>query len=816
MKILLLVFSCSLSALAFEVTLSRVFAVSLGYHFSFMIVSIAMLGIAAAGTAIALFPRLGRPESVPFHALALGTAVSFCYLAANLVPFDPARLAWSPFHLLLLGVYYPVLSLPFFFSGLVIAGTLSSAGERANLVYGMDLLGAGTGSLAVLGALSALPPERAVLALSIIVLGASSIALPRRLRAIPLAPACLGAAVFLGLPGLAETRIPPFRELPAALQYPGASHLGTVHGPFSRLDIIDSPAVRLAPGLSLRYREALPEQIGLAIDGGVIETVTAPGDEKLLEFLDWMPAALPWHLAPPGPALVLDPGGGLPLLAAHYREREVFAVEGNPLLLRVMRRELAGFSGALHGSNTEAGLGRAWLARTGKKFALVDISLLGASPAGRFGIAEDYRFTVEAFRTYLDGLSPDGLLAVNLYLQPPARTELRMVATIAEALGESGAGNPAAHLAVIRSWGMMTIVAGRQELDRARVERIREFARERWFDPVLLPGAKGPRESGSFVETADGALGEGVNIMAGGPGRREFLARYPFDVSPVRDDSPFFHYYFRLDRLGDTWRLMDRRWNHFVEQGLVLPPIMLQALLAGGFLIVLPALAGKKRGRRRSPGAGEGRGFIFYFACLGAGYMFVFTTLVQKMVLPFEHAPLALASVLASTLLGSGTGSVLGHRFPALRNPAATLPVALAALAYGRFSGTFAEAAALLPLPLRIPALFIFLLPLTVFMGIPFPAGLNRLKGRPDLIAWAWAANGGFSVMAPPAAVMTAMAFGFRAVLWCGAAAYLGAFLASRSPWPGRYAKRPGQERLKPIPAPGPSTARSAPPSAPS
>ena len=50
------------AALAFEITLTRLFSVTQWYHFAFLAVSVALLGYGASGTALSLFPRwVGRP-----------------------------------------------------------------------------------------------------------------------------------------------------------------------------------------------------------------------------------------------------------------------------------------------------------------------------------------------------------------------------------------------------------------------------------------------------------------------------------------------------------------------------------------------------------------------------------------------------------------------------------------------------------------------------------------------------------------------------------------------------------------------------------
>src|SRR5512147_1086009 len=105
-KIPPVIFLTSCASLAYEVALTRIFSISLWYHFAFMIISIAMLGFAASGTALSLFPRLREIDNLPLYALLLGGAIPASYLLANRVPFDPVRLGWESVQFLYIGCYY--------------------------------------------------------------------------------------------------------------------------------------------------------------------------------------------------------------------------------------------------------------------------------------------------------------------------------------------------------------------------------------------------------------------------------------------------------------------------------------------------------------------------------------------------------------------------------------------------------------------------------------------------------------------------------------------------------------------------------------
>lgn len=774
-KILPVIFLCSSASLAFEVLLTRIFSISLWYHFAFMILSIAMLGFAASGTTLALFPRLASLSRAGWYALALGVAMGAAYLTANRIPLDPVRLSWDKSQLLYIALYYLVLAIPFLITGLLIATAFTVASAQSGLLYGADLLGAGLGSIAVLILMNGTPPERAVFIISIPPLVAAWLVGGRRLKAAALLLAGIGLAFLVATPQFARPRISEYKGLESALRYPGARHLKTWHSPFSRVDSFQSPAARFAPGLGLGYLDPLPPQIGLSVDAGSLSAVTAADDERKLAFLDHLPAALPYAVGKRGNVLLLDPRGGLhAMLAARNGAERTVKVEGNPDLLRAVKEEYGRFSGGIYDTATRSGLGRSWLRGSRERFDLIDLSLLGVEPSGSFGIAEEYRYTVEAFREYLAHLGPDGLLSLNLYIIPPPRQELRLLATIATALEGMGL-SPARHVAAVRSWGTVCIIVKRSPLTGGDITAIRGFAEKNRFDLAWLPGLTAAG-SNVHVRMPSTDYFEAFRDILDPAARRRFTEKYLFDITPVGDDAPFFHYYLKLGNMGETYRVMGRKWLFFLEEGYILPAVFVQGALISLALVSLPAIAGRRWPRAGGRGRG-GRWFIPYFALLGIGYMFVEIILIQKLILPLEAPPYAVATVLAALLVSSGAGSLLGERLPWLRGPATPCAISIMLLAYLPLLPR--TTAPLLPFPLwaRVMLVFLLLVPPGLLMGIPFPGGLKVLGKRDaSLIPWAWAINGCCSVLAPPLAVMCAMGIGFGGVLALAAIAY---FLAS-------------------------------------
>lgn len=774
-KIPLAILLCSLASLAFEVLLTRIFSITLWYHFAFMVISIAMLGFAASGTILAIYPGLKRLDFIGWYTLALGVAMPTGFLLANLVAFDPVRLVWQRWEILNILLTYLCLALPFLCAGLVIATAFSLENQRVGLLYGADMLGAGIGSLGILMLMGLVPPEQGIFSISLVAVATACIVGNRQLRIVALPFGGIILALLIIQPAFSRPRLSPYKGLAAALQYPGAEHLRTWHTAFARIDIFKSPAVRYAPGLSLRYQKRLPEQIGISIDGGEVHAVTSVAKPTELDFLEYLPAALPYALGPRRDVLILDPKGGLPLLTARRHGAEhISSVESVSALERIIREEMHVFSGDIYSHESRVGLGRSWLAGTSRIFDLIDISLQGTEPSGAFGISEDYRFTVEAFREYLEHLTGNGVLAVNLFIIPPPRSELRILATLATALEEMGVRETGKHLAVIRSWGTITILAKNKPFTPPEVAAVRSFAQERRFDLIWLIGATA-EESNVYVRTRDFDYFKAFSAIISPMERDVFLSGYLFDVRPVRDDAPFFSYFLRFSRISETYRAMGSKWQYFLDEGYILPFVLVQAVVISILLLALPAVSGK------GVGGASWKGFLPYFALLGVAYMFVEVALIQKLILPLENPPVAVAVVLASLLISSGTGSLLSHRYPKLAQPGIILVLALLMVLCALILPYLFTITSTWPLSIKGAFLCLIIAIPGLLMGIPFPAGL-KLLGQTDqaLIPWAWTVNGIFSVLAPLLAVMTAMVLGYSGVLLMGAAAYLLAFLILR------------------------------------
>jgi len=212
-----LIFLASMASLAFEVLLTRVFSITIWYHFAFMVISIAMLGFAASGTILALYPGLKRLDRIGWYTLALGAAMPIGFLLANLVAFDPVRLSWERWELLNILLTYLCLALPFFCTGLVIATAFSVETQRAGQLYGADMVGAGIGSLGILLLMRSVPPEQGIFVISLAVVAAACMVGDRRIRMAAFFPGGAILALLYIQPGFSHPRMSKYKGLEAAL-----------------------------------------------------------------------------------------------------------------------------------------------------------------------------------------------------------------------------------------------------------------------------------------------------------------------------------------------------------------------------------------------------------------------------------------------------------------------------------------------------------------------------------------------------------------------------------------------------------------------
>src|SRR5215469_8959063 len=180
MTLLVAVWLLSAAVIAYEILLTRLFAIALWHHFAYMIISLALLGYGASGTFLVLVRHRALARfAVSFAALAVsfGVAAIGCYALAWRLPFNPLEVIWDWRQQLYLAAMYLLLALPFFAAASAIGLSLAAWPAHIGALYRADLTGAGTGALGIVRAMFALPPEDCLRVIAVVAFGAALFAL---------------------------------------------------------------------------------------------------------------------------------------------------------------------------------------------------------------------------------------------------------------------------------------------------------------------------------------------------------------------------------------------------------------------------------------------------------------------------------------------------------------------------------------------------------------------------------------------------------------------------------------------------------------
>jgi hypothetical protein len=739
------------TTLAFQVALTRVLASALAYHFSFLAISIALLGTGAG--ALLLYVRPAWFERAPLtDALAVTSAIYAALLAITpivLVELDLRDTnGFDTRFVLSFAAMCAVTTLPALAAGIVVALAIKGYAAHIGRVYAFDLVGAGVGALAIVPVLwvEEAPKVLAWLGVAaavaaLLFAGRSGLLRSRRL----VVGAALVPLVLVGLSsqtGLLELRPP---------QEPAGSTriVGDVWTPLTRV----TGYVGAGDAFNLVLYDRVYAPVPVVRDGAV------PGWRDL----SLGPQSIAYRVAGDGRALVIGGGGGRDIYNALSEGREVDVIEINDGIRRIVDENMGEVSGqpySREGVRTSIGDGRSILSRRDERYGVIHIGFtdtLSASSAQGFALTENSLYTIEAFDEYFDHLAPGGVLAVTRLRRLVGDEAIRATVLTLEALEDRGIAEPERHVVVLRGNDIFgeefgTILARLEPFTDDELDEIRALAAERGTGVAFAPG--GP----FYEEWADLA-------RADGPGA--FCRDYPLDVCAPTDDQPFF---FNMKRLGDIGDRQDRTGYIFDVD----PIDML--LLTLGVLTVLSLVAyvlplALTRHERDRPTLGS----LLYFAAIGFGFLILEIVLVQRLVLFLGFPTYALSVVLFALLVSSGIGAWLSSR---VREPRRLLPIVLGAVVALITISAFvlpalSSAAIDQPFGARVLIAVVVIAPVGVALGVPMPLGLQRFTAlHPRGIAYAWGVNGVASVLASVLGVTIALFAGFTFASFVAAGCY--------------------------------------------
>jgi hypothetical protein len=753
------------ATLLLELSLTRIFSVVLYYHFAFLAISIALFGLGAGGVfsyLVAdwkgnLFLKLGRLS-------AINSALVVAALGA--VVWQKADLTTPR-----LMIIYFAAAAPFFVCGIIVSLAISAGLERIERVYFFDLLGAAGGCLLLVPLLGQVGgPNTALVAAMLFAaaaaiwhnMGGSSVG---RVLSVALGLGMLGLIFVDAKTGILDLRYAKGQQLGREffVKWNDFSRIGVApeNGSGAPTIFIDADASTAIANFDFQHLSER-ERRDLLFQG--------PG--------------LPYSVLPGAKSLIIGPGGGWDVARAITGgSSDITAVEINPLIANdVMRKRFPELSRRLY-FRPELRLivedGRSFVRRSSEQYQVIQATLVdtwASTAAGAFALSENNLYTTDAFSDYLSHLTPDGFLAFTRWGFDPPRESLRLISLGMTALAKLGESGAAGHFIVAREgsvegWGAKdTVLISRKPFTADAIARARQTMAQGGMQAVYMPDE---RIANPFTELLHSANPE------------EFYRNYPFDVSPVGDNRPFFFYTVQPRDLwafvtGASTASADYKINRAV-------PLLfgLMAVSAGATLILLalpPLLLRTRLPRKRGV-----MWFLLYFICIGAGYILIEVALIQKFVLFLGHPTKALTVVIFSMLLSSGLGSFASRRL--LGRSGAKLSATLLAV----FAVVALIAAVVTPLlsggvgwpmPAKIAVTVLLIFPAGFLMGMPFPVGLARLdEWQHSSVRWAWSLNAASSIMGSAGAIACAIYFGLIQTLLIGGGLYLLALVVLRTSW---------------------------------
>jgi hypothetical protein len=811
------IFFISFTAIGWQLALMRCLLVSRYHHFSFLVISCALLGFGAGGVVLSLgaswFTQHSR-QIIRWGVLCFGLCVPLCFRLGELLPlnvyFAPhtvvSAIGWW-------GVFWLIHGIPFLLAGILIGGALMVAGPDAHRVYAWNLVGSAAGALGMVFLMDHLPanvlmvPVAAAVLLSGLWLGEGFRTPQDRLYAASLALGLLGMGLIwvFGAERLFPLHIDQYKPLAQVhrLECQGsATRLATFHSARGRLDLYTSPTFHTM--LSLSPSEMPPRMHMLLRDGFEIGSILSIEKIERARFLHGTLAALPYKLIQPGRVLILGETGGHHIWLARMSQAEsIVVVQPDRNIIEALRRYGSSVldDPRIHVITSEP---RAYLDTAPETFDVVHLAALEgflAGTAGIGGLREDYLATVEGFRKCLDVLTDRGLVSIVRGIQEPERDNIKIAATWIESLEQRSVNRPGDHLLVARDELAVSTLASKAPLRSEVIEEFRAAARNMSWETEWFPGIE-PEET-NRIHVLPGPPSSAVSwyyhamVALLSSGREDFFRNWIAHIRPATDDRPFFSDFFRTSSIGRLREAFGPMWATRSEMGFLVLVWSTGMTLAFAVVLLLAPLL--LFGRGRAKGTGPIRFCVVtYFGLLGTGFMCVEMSLIQLFTRFLGDPVLAAALVVAGLLFCAGLGSMVQPRVTRAMPLGAfgvAVAVALAIVLYAKGLPRLFESGAMLAGTWKNAVGLVVLAPLAALMGMLFPWGLSTLQREAaPAIPLAWAVNGFASVVSASVAVVLAMTLGFSALLGCAAAAYglagVGSLLLAQVSWESRLSSQ--------------------------
>jgi hypothetical protein len=743
------IFLVALSGLVLEVSITRIFSAAIWYHFAFVAVSVALVGLGASGLVVQY--RVNKLKGKWAENLTI-------YSAWGITVFIPITL--FVMHALASQVIYLPLfmilfSVPFFLVGIIISAAFNAFASVAGRLYAADLIGASVGALLVVlflvltggegatlivGLISAMGgtifsriaknPKKTVMSLMFIAFAISLIFLNHvtQIFAIPTDPTAQ-------------------KDLPIYLRdHPGSKIVKTEWNSFSRIDVVEGGT----------GGEGLVAKV--FIDGGAGTNIISwdGNTESRQELSTWM-QYLPFKMMQDPKVLVIGSGGGRDVVASLVSgSKDITSVEINPIIYETVKSygDRAGNVYSHEYVRSYVDEGRSFITRSSEKYDIIYVPFVdtwASVSSGGLSVSENFLYTLEGFQQYYDHLAERGkIVTVRWLIDAP-----RFITTYAKLLEQNGIPEDQLHRHLIMVTSdsythdptVTMVIFSKSPFTDEEIRFLSQSFSQYNYKPILVPGQV-------MREPYSALLRGQVNLD-------QFYDMFETKVYPVTDDNPYFLSF-------------EKPLPRAVE-------VLLYASIGIVAIFLLVPFAWIRRRREKEVDAKKSEigiaTMIPYFAALGVGFILIELALLQKLILLMGNPTMTFALLLFTLLMSSGAGSLLSSRIA--KNNMKNLVFVIGGIAglgilYVLFLTPIIYSTIAEPFEVKAAVSIAILAPIGFLMGMPLPTGMRLLKvHRPDYIPWMWAVNGAFSVLGAVLAIALGIMYGSSLAMVLGILIYL-------------------------------------------
>ncbi len=795
-----MIFFTSVALLGYEITFTRVFSFAQWHNLSSVIITMALLGFGASGTAVTLLRRfIVKKYSSVLMALSLFFPLFMVsgFIISTALPLNPYELSFSIKQIFYITIYFLLMCLPFFAGSCVICILFMKNPPSA--AYAVNLIGSAAGAaISILFSYHEHPYRimDVMILISLIPLLIISFTSGKKYFIPAMIAACFIATSSVILSSKQEFRkVSQYKPVSGALNLPGAKIIYEGYSPLSVVQVLEAEGLRTTAGLSLASPHQVPVQRVIFFDGDSPEPVSPfNGDLSSVNYIRYLASWLPYYLksrANGERVLIIGAGGGEPLLKAIIAGfNKIDAVEINSRVIAMMKMNNANYSGGIFLRknvtiyNEE---GRSFARKSKQEYDLIDIPMLDAfnsAASGVYALNESYLYTIESFSDFYQRLSPRGILSVTRWITTPPRDSLKIFNMAVTFLKKINVSNVEGRIIAVRSLQTVTILISKTPFTGDDITRVKRFCNGRLFEILYYPGIK-QGETEYFIRERGTPLGELFAELLSSKSEN-FIESFESDISAPEDNRPYFYNFFKpaflkyIIKFGPG-QIPVTEWGY-----LLLIIILIPVTVISFISILLPVFKLGKRGEVQS-------GWIIpYFSLIAAGFFFIEMPLIQKMILFLGSPVLSLSVIISSLLFFSGIGSFFSDRIFNTEGGVMKTVIIICGiiLLYSFFLDKLFSFCIHYQLHLKIMLVVIFIAPPAFFMGMPFPKGLSLLEDRDgSSLPIAWGVNGFFSVISIITAAIFAIIYGYRFVLLIAVICYITAGIISlklvlrRGPW---------------------------------